>query len=109
MTQAALSPPTLHTQIAFRAMQPEDLAQAWQLSKELAWPHRLEDWEMMLALGTGFVATTADDCVIGTLLCWQWGTQAASLGMIIVSPAWQGHGVGTVTYTHLTLPTRYPV
>ncbi|MDE7548551.1 GNAT family N-acetyltransferase [Acetobacter fabarum] len=94
MTQTATSPPILQAQLAFRPMTPGDLAQAWQLSKDLAWPHRLEDWEQMLALGNGFVATTTDGSIVGTLLWWAWGPHAASLGMIIVSPAWQGHGVG---------------
>lgn len=75
-------------------MQRDDLAQAWQLSKDLTWPHRLEDWEQMLSLGNGVVAITPEGTVIGTILWWAWGKQAACLGMIIVSPAWQGHGIG---------------
>nr|WP_128081182.1 GNAT family N-acetyltransferase [Acetobacter persici] len=94
MTQSASLSPVLQTQISFRPMQADDLAQAWQLSKDLAWPHRLEDWEQMFSLGHGVVATTPDDAVIGTILWWAWGLQAACLGMIIVSPAWQGHGIG---------------
>ncbi|MDN7355412.1 GNAT family N-acetyltransferase [Acetobacter senegalensis] len=94
MTQSTSSSSVLQTQISFRAMLPDDLAQAWQLSKDLAWPHRLEDWEQMFSLGNGFVATTSENTVIGTILWWAWGPQAASLGMIIVSPAWQGHGIG---------------
>ncbi|GBR09866.1 GNAT family N-acetyltransferase [Acetobacter oeni] len=82
------------TQIAFRPMHPDDLPQAVRLSKDLAWPHRQEDWTQMLGLGHGIVATTQDNAVIGTILWWTWGSQAASLGMIIVSPAWQGHGIG---------------
>lgn len=94
MTQDVTSPLLLPAQIAVRTMLPDDLPQAWQLSKDLAWPHRLEDWEQMLAQGQGLVATSTDGTVVGTLLWWQWGPQAASLGMIIVSPAWQGHGIG---------------
>lgn len=94
MTQSASLPPMLQTQISFRPMLADDLAQAWQLSKDLAWPHRLEDWEQMLSLGTGMVAITPEGAVVGTILWWAWGAQAACLGMIIVSPAWQGHGIG---------------
>ncbi|NHO32637.1 GNAT family N-acetyltransferase [Acetobacter sp. LMG 1636] len=75
-------------------MHPDDLPQAARLSKDLAWPHRQDDWSQMLDLGQGTVATTQDGTVIGTILWWKWGGQAACLGMIIVSPAWQGHGIG---------------
>ncbi|WP_086641402.1 GNAT family N-acetyltransferase [Acetobacter tropicalis] len=94
MIQIAPSHPLLQMQITFRVMQTDDLTQAWQLSKDLAWPHRLEDWEQMLSLGNGAVATTPEGSVIGTILWWMWGPQTACLGMIIVSPAWQGHGIG---------------
>ena len=32
--------------------------------------------------------------MIGTALCWTYGAERASLGMVIVSPAWQGRGIG---------------
>ena len=35
-----------------------------------------------------------DGTVIGTAMCWPYGTGAATLGMIIVSPDCQGAGIG---------------
>ncbi|NHN87114.1 GNAT family N-acetyltransferase [Acetobacter conturbans] len=94
MTQTFTYKDQQDTQIGFRPMHPDDLHQAVRLSQDLAWPHRQEDWSQMLSLGQGTVATTQDGAVIGTILWWEWGGKVASLGMIIVSPAWQGHGIG---------------
>jgi GNAT superfamily N-acetyltransferase len=74
-------------------MSEADLPAAHQLSQTLRWPHRVEDWHFVLRLGTGFVAEEAG-AVIGTGLFWKQGQQA-SLGMIIVSPAHQGKGIGS--------------
>lgn len=78
--------------VTYRAMRETDLPAACALSQVLRWPHRIEDWQFVLRLGTGFVAEEAG-AVIGTGLCWKQGEQA-SLGMIIVSPAHQGKGIG---------------
>jgi hypothetical protein len=63
------------------------------LTVELKWPHRADDWRFVVQLGVGFVAEDASG-VIGTALCWKYGADRASLGMVIVSPARQGHGIG---------------
>ncbi|SOZ16092.1 GCN5-related N-acetyltransferase [Cupriavidus taiwanensis] len=78
--------------VTYRAMDEKDLPAACALSQTMRWPHRLEDWSLVLGLGTGFVAEEAG-AVIGTALCWKQGQQA-SLGMIIVSPEHQGKGIG---------------
>lgn len=81
------------TTITYRRMQESDLPAAHQLSQAVRWPHRLEDWQLVHHLGSGFVAER-DDTVIGTALCWSHGNHFASLGMIIVSPKAQGKGIG---------------
>nr|WP_222859095.1 GNAT family N-acetyltransferase [Paraburkholderia phenoliruptrix] len=63
------------------------------MTVELKWPHRPDDWKFVAQLGTGFVSEDASG-VIGTALCWKYGRDRASLGMVIVSPARQGHGIG---------------
>jgi len=83
----------IHPTVTYRAMSEEDVPAAHQLSQTLRWPHRVEDWQFILRLGTGFVAEEAG-AVIGTGLCWKQGQQA-SLGMIIVSPTHQGKGIGS--------------
>jgi Acetyltransferases len=76
-----------------RRMTAADLIAAHDLSREQKWPHRIEDWEMMFSLGSGYVAEL-DSEVIGTAMSWLFGEDAATLGMVIVSPKTQGMGIG---------------
>ncbi|WP_375197147.1 GNAT family N-acetyltransferase, partial [Sphingobium sp.] len=84
--------------VDLRRMTAEDLTAAHDLSLEQKWPHRVEDWEMLFQLGFGYVAerTNADGKpeVIGTAMAWLYGDDAATLGMVIVSPKAQGMGIG---------------
>lgn len=79
--------------ITYRRMHEGDVPAAHALSQAVRWPHRTEDWQFVLRLGAGFVAEE-DGAVIGSGLCWKQGEHHASLGMIIVSPAHQGKGIG---------------
>jgi predicted N-acetyltransferase YhbS len=74
-------------------MREDDLPAAHALSQAVRWPHRPEDWQFALRLGTGFVAEE-DGAVAGTALCWHQGPHHGSLGLIIVAPAHQGKGIG---------------
>jgi predicted N-acetyltransferase YhbS len=76
-----------------RAMTPDDLAAAHGLCRAVDWPHRLEDWTFNLRLGQGVVAERRG-AVVGTAMCWPYGSRDASLGMVIVSPACQASGIG---------------
>ena len=83
----------IEAMVDLRAMTVDDLPAAHALSSEQKWPHRIEDWDMLLSLGFGYVAER-DGEVIGTAMAWLYGTDAATLGMVIVSPAAQGMGLG---------------
>lgn len=83
----------IHNEIAYRRMAEADLPAAQGLSQSMRWPHRLEDWQFVYRLGTGFVAEV-DGAVIGTALCWEQGSGHGTLGMIIVSADHQGKGIG---------------
>lgn len=80
-------------EIAYRRMTARDLTAAHALSQAVRWAHRRADWEVMLAMGMGFVAEE-DGVLAGTALCWKYGADHAALGMIIVAPDRQGHGIG---------------
>ena len=82
-----------HPEISYRRMTERDMEAAHRLSVAVRWPHRVQDWKFVHRLGTGFVAE-ANGGVIGTILCWSHGTEFASLGMVIVDPAFQGRGIG---------------
>ena len=79
--------------ILLRRFEPRDLAPAHALSSALGWPHRIEDWEFGLSLGQGVVAQR-DGKVVGTALCWEWGGDYATIGLVIVAPELQGRRVG---------------
>lgn len=79
--------------IQIRALTPDDLPLAHGLSREQQWPHRERDWARMLEMGDGIIATS-DDGVVGTTMWWPQGDDHATIGMVIVSGAAQGMGVG---------------
>jgi ribosomal protein S18 acetylase RimI-like enzyme len=81
------------TSLRYRTFTPADIPAAHALSKALCWPYRREDWQFAAGSATGFVAEE-NGVVIGTALCWKFGTDRASLGHVIVSSGHQGRGIG---------------
>lgn len=79
--------------ISYRPFTEADLQAAHRLSVDVQWPHRIDDWRFVLRAGAGFVAED-ETGVIGTALYWKFGEDRGSLGMVIVSPAHQGKGIG---------------
>ncbi|KND62130.1 Histone acetyltransferase HPA2 and related acetyltransferase [Candidatus Burkholderia verschuerenii] len=77
----------------YRAFTADDIPAAHGLSVAVQWPHRAEDWREMFDAGTGFVAEDAG-VVIGTALCWKFGADRGTLGLVIVSSEQQGRGIG---------------
>lgn len=90
--------------VLVRAFCASDLDAARALSAELHWPHLLEDWQFALAHGTGVVAE-CDGRVVGTALRALWGTDRATLGLVIVSPGLQRQGIGRRLMTALLQDT----
>ncbi|HRP98481.1 MAG TPA: GNAT family N-acetyltransferase [Rhodocyclaceae bacterium] len=85
--------PSTELRIEYRRMAAGDLPAAHALSQAVRWPHRLEDWQFVHRLGSGFVAEW-DSRIVGTAMCWAYGGEHGSLGMVIVSPDAQGQGIG---------------
>jgi len=81
------------TGLRLRDMTAEDLAAAHALSREVRWPHRLEDWELMFRVGLGVVAES-DAGVVGTVMGFPYGSTMATLGMVIVSGDLRSQGLG---------------
>ena len=88
------------TAVAVRPFTPDDIPAAHTLTSSFGWPHRLEDWEAMARLGLGVVAEHAG-ALAGTALAWLFGRDHASIGLVGVSPALQGHGLGRRMMTAL--------
>lgn len=70
----------------------EHAQEALQLSRQVGWPHRQEDWALTLAFSDGVVALDGAS-VVGTACCTRFG-QVALLNMIIVDEAMRGLGLG---------------
>jgi GNAT superfamily N-acetyltransferase len=79
--------------VHYRRMTADDLPAAHKLSLSVLWPHRLEDWKFIHALGEGIIAED-ESGIVGTVMCWRHGPDYASLGMMIVSPEHQRTGIG---------------
>ncbi|WP_232477830.1 GNAT family N-acetyltransferase [Caballeronia calidae] len=79
--------------LLYRPFTARDIPAAHALSVDVKWPHRADDWRFVLDAGTGFIAQDGER-VVGTALCWTYGDDGGSLGMVIVAPDCQGKGIG---------------
>ncbi|MGE8146212.1 GNAT family N-acetyltransferase [Pseudomonas frederiksbergensis] len=76
----------------YRPMTDDDLTAAHRLSLQLKWPHRLDDWAMVLRISDGFVALDGER-LIGTAFACPQG-DFSTIGLVIVSDDYQGKGIG---------------
>ncbi|NWA61309.1 GNAT family N-acetyltransferase [Pantoea sp. B9002] len=79
--------------ITLRAMTQDDIEHGYAITQQLKWPHRREDWQQALALGEGVVAEE-NGAFVGSAFGWRWGEQAATIGLVVVNPQFQGRGTG---------------
>ena len=76
-----------------RRLEAADVPAAQALTAGFGWPHRQQDWAMMQALGDG-VTVSAQGRVLGVAMCWRFGPDWATMGLIAVDAASQGQGIG---------------
>ncbi|MDK1491736.1 GNAT family N-acetyltransferase [Sinorhizobium sp. 7-81] len=81
------------SQIDIAAFAPEHLEAAVKLSRQAGWPHRLEDWQMALALSEGVIAVEHGR-VVGTVLVTLYKAECATINMVIVDETMRGRGLG---------------
>jgi len=84
----------LDYELTIRPMTEADISQAHQLSVGVSWPHRPEDWRLVLEVGHGFVACDAIDRALASAMWWPYGPHFATIGMVITSPRLQMQGAG---------------
>ncbi|SCW79994.1 Acetyltransferase (GNAT) domain-containing protein [Rhizobium mongolense subsp. loessense] len=82
------------TEIDLAPFGTEHLKGAVALSRQAGWPHRPEDWAMVLSLSSGVVALEDKDRVVGTVLVTPYGDNCATINMVIVDEAMRGRGLG---------------
>ena len=75
----------------FEALTPAHLDGAVALSRAEGWPHRPEDWALILGLSRGIAASDGDR-LVGTAMATPFGP-AGTLNMIIVARDWRGRGL----------------
>lgn len=80
--------------IAIVPIEPEHLDGAVRLSRQAGWPHRPEDWRLMMDLSQGFVAIDDAREVAGTILLTPYGKDCATINMVIVDEGMRGRGLG---------------
>jgi GNAT superfamily N-acetyltransferase len=78
-----------------RTFEAADIATAQRLSAAVGWPHRIEDWRFMHALGRGFAACGEDGTIQGTAMWWPWGELVGTMGLMLVAESQQGTGIGS--------------
>jgi len=79
--------------IALAAFTPDHLDRAVELSRQVKWPHRRDDWATVLALGTGIVALDGGR-VVGTAMVTRYGREVATISLVIVDAGMRGRGIG---------------
>lgn len=77
-----------------RPLTEADIEAVHGLSVEVGWPHRADDWRLVLELGHGVVACDDAGRVMGSAMWWPFGEELATIGMVIVSPRMQARGTG---------------
>ncbi|WP_281037843.1 MULTISPECIES: GNAT family N-acetyltransferase [unclassified Rhizobium] len=79
--------------IDIQSFRPEHLDAAVELSRQAGWPHRKEDWALVLSLSKGFVALE-NGRVVGTAMATLLGDSCATVNMVIVDESMRGRGLG---------------
>ncbi len=80
--------------IGLRPMTQADIPFGLQLTSKAGWNQTEADWQMLLAVGFGFLATYGT-ATVGTATVVPYGTAFSWIGMVLVDPAYRRRGVGT--------------
>jgi GNAT superfamily N-acetyltransferase len=84
-----------------------DLPAAFELSRAVGWPHRLEDWQFVFSLGQGLSAYSGDR-LVGTAMWWTYAGAQTRIGMVIVDPTIQRSGIGRTLMETITAEMTTP-
>ncbi len=77
-----------------RAMQRRDIPAAYDLSQQLGWPHRLEDWQFVYSLSRALVICQQGRVIATASLIPQ--GEYATIALVIVTASQRGKGLGRV-------------
>lgn len=88
-------------ELAVASMELADVPKLHELSIGVGWPHRPEDWAMVIGLGSGIVARDEIGRIVGSAMWFPLGENHAAIGMVITSPRLQEHGAGRWLMGHI--------
>jgi GNAT superfamily N-acetyltransferase len=71
----------------------EDARALVAVTQSVGWPHTVDDWQTVLASGTTFGHRAPDGQVVASAAIFPHGPALASIGMVIVTPPYQGRGL----------------
>ncbi|WP_420801861.1 GNAT family N-acetyltransferase [Sinorhizobium fredii] len=80
-------------EIILEKMTPKHLDGALELSRQVQWPHRREDWELVQSISQGIVALE-EERLVATIIMTPYGDDTATINMVIVDAAMRGRGLG---------------
>lgn len=83
-----------NTPFNIRPMGVDDLETCLSFTQKVQWPHRMIDWQLHYMLGNGSVITDQNQQIVGTILWWDYGSQYATVGLVVVPEHMQGQGLG---------------
>ncbi len=91
----------------FRDMTEADLEDGLRLSSASGWNQTIEDWRLLLSLGSGlFRVAVEDGRVVASGGAVRYGDALAWICMILVEPEERGHGLGTRIFDEVLERTR---
>lgn len=88
-------------ELTLRDLQDQDVGKLHQLSVGVGWPHRPDDWRMLLKLGKGFAGCDKIGRIVGSAMWFPMGEDFATIGMVITSPQLQALGGGRWLMNHI--------
>lgn len=88
-------------ELAVSPMELADVPKLHELSIGVGWPHRPEDWALVIGLGHGIVARDEIGRVVGSAMWFPLGAEHVAIGMVITSPRLQEHGAGRWLMGHI--------
>lgn len=88
-------------ELTLRDLQESDIGKLHQLSVGVGWPHRPDDWRMLLKVGQGFAGCDKIGRIVGSAMWFPMGNDFATIGMVITTPQLQAQGGGGWLMDHV--------
>ncbi|WP_234253814.1 GNAT family N-acetyltransferase [Billgrantia aerodenitrificans] len=88
-------------ELTLRNLQENDIGKLHQLSVGVGWPHRPDDWRMLLKIGKGFAGCDKIGRIVGSAMWFPMGNDFATIGMVITTPQLQAQGGGGWLMDHV--------